>query len=134
MGINNEKIKERHEPESISRISTLKQDTNDFLIIFDATKKLCNEVYSRLIGKDLLYRSVSIYLVDKVLGIHNRSKTIEVPTNSLETFKETVKELLEKFLLESDFEIRRIGVKLSNLTKKEEKQKQITSYFANTKN
>ena len=55
LGIDNEKIKERHEPESISRISTLKQDTNDFLIIFEATKELCNDVHSRLIGKNLLY-------------------------------------------------------------------------------
>ena len=134
LGIDNEKVKERHDPESISRISTLKQDTNNFLILFDIAKELCKEVHSKLIDKDYLYRSVSIYLVDRAIGIHNRSKTFEVPTNSLETFKETVNELLEKFLLESDIEIRRIGVKLSNLTKKEEKQKQITSFFGNTKN
>ena len=105
----------------------------NFLNLFDIAKELCKEVHSKLIDKDYLYRSVSIYLVDRAIGIHNRSKTFEVPTNSLETFKETVNELLEKFLLESDIEIRRIGVKLSNLTKKEEKQKQITSFFDNTK-
>jgi hypothetical protein len=50
----------------------------------------------------------------------------------LETFKETVTELFEKFLDESDVDARRVGVRLSSLTKREEQQKQITSFFGNS--
>jgi nucleotidyltransferase/DNA polymerase involved in DNA repair len=91
--------------------------------------RLCNAVHSRLISKGLLYRSISIYVVANDLSIHSRSKTLENPSNNLETFKEKIKELFEKFLTESDLEIRRVGVKLSSLTQKKIQQKNITSFF-----
>lgn len=131
LGIDDEDVKERNEPESVSRISTLKEDTKDLAIILDDAFKLCKEVHSQLISKGLLYKSVSIYLVDSNLGIHSRSKTFEKPTSSLQLFKEIIEKLFKKFLNESDIEIRRIGVKLSNLNKKEKNQKKITNYFAN---
>ena len=133
LGIDDEPVQERSEPESVSRISTLKEDTRDLAVILDEAYRLCGNVHARLLNLGLLYRSVSIYLVAGDLSVHSRSKTFENPTSDLETFKKTAKELYEKFLGESDFEARRVGVKVSNLTKKEELQKQITNFFCDSK-
>jgi len=129
LGIDEEVVQERSEPESVSRISTLKEDTRNLAVILDEAYKLCDDVHSKLLQMGLVYRSVSIYVVAGDLSVHSRSKTFENPTSDLETFKKTVKELFEKFLNESDVEARRVGVKISILTKKEEQQKQITNFF-----
>ena len=127
--IDEEPVQERSEPESVSRISTLKEDTRDLAAILDEAYRLCDEVHAKLLQRGLLYRSVSIYVVAGDLSVHSRSKTFENPTSDLKVFKETVRELYEKFLAESDVEARRVGVKVSNLSKKEELQKQLTSFF-----
>jgi DNA polymerase IV (DinB-like DNA polymerase) len=133
LGVDEEPVQERSEPESVSRISTLKEDTRDQAVILDEAYRLCDEVYARLLRRGLVYRSVSIYVVAADLSGHSRSKTFENPTSSLQAFKETVKELYEKFLGESDVEARRVGVKLSSLSKKEELQKQLTNFFGSPK-
>jgi DNA polymerase IV (DinB-like DNA polymerase) len=133
LGVDDEPVQERSEPESVSRISTLKEDTRDLAVILDEAYLLCDDVHSRLLQRGLVYRSVSIYLVAGDLSVHSRSKTFENPTSDLKTFKQTARELFEKFLGESDVEARRIGVKLSNLSKKEELQKQITNFFGYSK-
>ena len=133
LGIDDEPVQERSEPESVSRISTLKEDTRDLAVILDEAYRLCDEVHSRLFQQGLVYRSVSIYVVAGDLSVHSRSKTFENPTSDPETFRKTVKELYEKFLSESDVEARRVGVKVSNLTKKEELQKQITNFFGSSR-
>jgi DNA polymerase IV (DinB-like DNA polymerase) len=129
LGIDDEPVQERSEPESLSRISTLKEDTRDLTTILDEAYTLCDEVYAKLAKRELVYRSVSIYVVASDLSVHSRSKTFENPTSDLKAFKTTVKELFEKFLAESDVEARRVGVKVSSLTKREDMQKQLTSFF-----
>ncbi len=132
MGVDDEPVEERSEPESLSRISTLREDTRDLDVLLDEAHLLCDDVYSKLIQRKLTYRSVSIYIVASDLSIHSRSKTFETPTSDLEVFKKAVKELFEKFLVEFNFEARRIGVKVSGLTKKEERQKTLMSFFGKT--
>ena len=133
-GVDYEPVQERSEPESLSRISTLKEDTRDLPVLLDEAYTLCDDVYSKLLQRGLIYRSVSIYVVASDLSVHGRSKTFENPANDLETFKKAVKELFEKFLAESDIEARRVGVKVSSLTKKEDLQKQLTSFLEKPQN
>ena len=66
------------------------------------------------------------------LSIHSRSQTLEKPTSDMEVIRKTVRELFEKFLNESELEIRRVGVKISRFTKEETKQKQLSSFFQST--
>jgi nucleotidyltransferase/DNA polymerase involved in DNA repair len=65
----------------------------------------------------------------KDMSIHGRSRSFDSPTNGLEVLKLTVRGLLEKFLSESNVEIRRVGVKVSGLAKAEKSQKQLTSFI-----
>ena len=128
-GVDEEPVEETDEPESLSRIATLKEDTNDPTTILTEAYKLCESVHTKLLQQQLLYRTVSILVVAIDLSVHSRSKTFENPTNDLQVFKDTVKELFEKFLTDTNIEARRVGVKVSNLNKKEETQKELTSFF-----
>jgi nucleotidyltransferase/DNA polymerase involved in DNA repair len=56
---------------------------------------------------------------------------LETPTRDINALRKTVQELFEKFLSESDLEIRRVGVKISHFVKEETKQKQLASFFQN---
>lgn len=129
LGIDDDPVQERSEPESLSRIATLKEDTNDMTTILEKAYQLCESVHVKLMQRQLFYRSVSIYIVAEDLGVHSRSKTFENPTNDLQLFKDTVKELFENFLNDSDVKARRVGVKVSNLNKEEGTQRELTSFF-----
>jgi DNA polymerase IV (DinB-like DNA polymerase) len=128
-GIDDEPVQERGEVKSISRISTLKEDSRDLKAIFEKTDQMCDEVYGRLVQRGLCFKSVGIVAVMTDMSIRSRSKTFETPTNGLEVFKETVKELFEKFFNESELKARRVGVKVSNFVKEQKRQKQITNFI-----
>jgi len=134
IGIDDEPVQERGEVESISRISTLKEDTRDLGVILEKTNELCDEVHGRLVQRGLSFKSVGIVAVMTDMSIRSRSKTFESPTNELEALKKTVKELFERFLNESELEARRVGVKVSNFVKGQERQKQITNFIELAKN
>lgn len=127
-GIHDEPVKERGEVKSFSRISTLKKDTRDINFIFDKTNQLCEEVYSRLTQAGLGFKTIRILLVTSDMGVHSRSKTFNKQSEELEVIKITVKELVERFLCESDESIRRVGVKLSNFERHRD-QKRLTEFI-----
>jgi DNA polymerase IV (DinB-like DNA polymerase) len=134
IGVDDEPVQERGEVESISRISTLKEDTRDLKVILEKTNQLCDEVHAKLVQRELSFKSVGIVAVMTDMSVRSRSKTLESPSNELEVFKKTVKELFEKFLNESELEARRAGVKVSNFVKEQERQKQITNFIGLAKN
>jgi DNA polymerase IV (DinB-like DNA polymerase) len=131
-GIDDTTVQETGEAESISRISTLKEDTRDLEIILEKANRLCDEIQAGLVKKRLSFKQVGIVAIMKDLSIHSRTKTLEKPTDDLETLKRTAKDLFEKFLQESSLEIRRVGVRVSSLIKEQNKQKQLTSFIVNT--
>jgi len=134
IGVDDEPVQERGEVESISRISTLKGDTRDLKIILEKANQLCDEVHAKLVQRELGFKSVGIVAVMTDMSVRSRSRTFENPTNELEVFKKIVKELFEKFLNESELEARRVGVKVSNFVKEQERQKQITNFIGLAKN
>ena len=132
IGIDNEPVKEKGEAESISRMATLKLDTRDLSITLEKTAELSNDLHQRMLTDKSAFQTVSIIAITTDLGTHTRSKTLDKPSTDVTLIDRTVRELLEKFLSESDLEIRRVGVKLSNFSGVGKNQKQITSYFQTT--
>ncbi len=133
-GVDDEPVQERGEVESISRISTLKEDTRDLKVILEKASQLCEEVHAKLVQRQLSFKSVGIVAVMTDMSVRSRSKTLENPTKELEVLKKTVQGLFEKFLNESELEARRIGVKVSNFAREQERQKQITNFIGHAKN
>jgi len=129
IGIDDEPVQERSGVESISRISTLKKNTRDLELITEKTNHLCDQVYEHLAQSGLSFKSVGIVAVMTDMSILSRSETFENPTDDLEVLKKTAKELFERLLKESELEARRVGVKVFNFVKKQEEQKQLTSFL-----
>jgi len=129
LGIDNEPVQERREAESISRISTLKEDSRDVDVIVERTSQLCDDIYADIVQRGLSFKTVGIIAVMMDISVRSRSKTLENPTNDLLMLKHTVRELFEKFLGESDLKARRVGVKVSSFVRVEKSQKQLTSFI-----
>ena len=134
IGVDDEPVQERGEVESISRISTLKEDTIDLKVILEKTNQLCDEVHTKLKQRGLSFKSVGIIVVMTDMTIRSRSKTLENPTNELRILKEAVQNLFEKFFNETELEARRVGIKVSNFAKEQEQQKTITNFLGLSRN
>ena len=131
-GIDNEPVQEAGEAESIGRIGTLKQNTRDLDFILQKTDELTDDILKELAEKNLSFKQVAIYAVMTDLSSKSRSITLEQSAKDQETIRRNVKQLFQKFLNESQLEIRRVGVKVSGFSKEEPRQKQLTSFFQST--
>jgi DNA polymerase IV (DinB-like DNA polymerase) len=128
-GIDDEPVLEAGEAESISRIAALKQDSTDLQFILEKTDPLAAEVHDELMKKGLNFRQIGIIMILTDLTTRSRMQTLEQPTKNLEILKKSVQNLLSKYLETTDKPIRRIGVKVSQLTKEESKQKPLEAFF-----
>jgi DNA polymerase IV (DinB-like DNA polymerase) len=128
-GVDNAPVQETGEAESISRISTLKENTRDLTLILEKTDQLTKDIHKELVQKKLGFKQVGIIAIATDLSIRSRLQTLEKLASDLEILRKTVRELFEKFLNESELEIRRVGVKVSRLGKEETEQKPLTSFF-----
>jgi DNA polymerase IV (DinB-like DNA polymerase) len=117
IGVDKSPVEERRKSESVSRISTLKEDTRDIDEIGKVVESLAEEVHRNVVEEQgLMFKSVSLMAVMDDLSIASRSQTFRNPTGSVEAVKKTVKVLLRQFLdQEPDHLVRRVGVKISNL-------------------
>jgi DNA polymerase IV (DinB-like DNA polymerase) len=129
-GVDDDPVQEAREAESISRIGTLKENTRDLSVILEKTDTLVEDVHKELLEGNQSFRQVGVIAVMTDLSVRSRSQTLEQPTNDLQTLKRAVRELFEKFLDDSELELRRVGVKVSHLVKQENSQKQLTSFLA----
>ncbi len=128
-GIDDEPVLEAGEAESISRIATLKQDSTDLQFILEKTNTLATEVHDEVMKKGLNFRQIGIIMILTDLTTRSRMQTLEQPTKNLEVLKKSVQNLLSKYLETADKPIRRIGVKVSQLTKEESQQKPLETFF-----
>ncbi len=128
-GIDNEPVQEAGEAESISRISTLKENTRDLALILQKTDQQIEEIFKEVSQKTLSFKQVGIVAILTDLSAKSRSHTLEKPARDAETIRKAVRDLFEKFLDESHLEVRRVGVKVSHFSKEERQQKQLTSFL-----
>jgi DNA polymerase IV (DinB-like DNA polymerase) len=131
-GIDTVPVQETGETESISRIATLKENTRDLTLILKKTDELTEDIRKELVQRKLFFKQVGIIAIMADLSVHSRSQTLEKPANDLGFLRRVIGELFEKFLGESELEIRRVGVKVSHFAEEETKQKQLTSFFQGT--
>jgi DNA polymerase IV (DinB-like DNA polymerase) len=129
-GVDKEPVQESGEAESISRISTLKENTRDLTVVLEKTDQLIEDISKDLVKRNVGFKQVGIIAIMTDLSVRSRSKTLETATCGVEALRQAVRELFEKFLSESELEIRRVGVKISQFSKEEREQKKLTSFFS----
>lgn len=127
-GIDEEPVSLRQDPVQYSRITTLKQDSADFDFLSQDLDKLCEDVHDAIIKDNLVFRSVGIQFVQSDLSNKTKSKTLKNSTSSLVELKKTALQLLRESLADQKLPVRRLGVKVSDLSQVTG-QVDITHYF-----
>ena len=119
-GVDDEAVEEREGRQQISRIATLKENTRDVVKIASDLKRLAEEVHRESVVEGWKFRSVGVLAFMEDLTVHSRTRTLESPSSELDDIISTSIELLNE-LLDGvpELQIRRIGVKVSNLSKPE---------------
>jgi len=75
-----------------------------------------------------MFKSVSIQFVQTDLSNKSKSKMLKNPTLNIEELEKNAKQLLHEALENQKMEIRRLGIKVSELSELQG-QSDITSYF-----
>jgi DNA polymerase IV (DinB-like DNA polymerase) len=94
----------------------------------DNIKELCNEVHSVVKKNNRMFKSVGIHFVQSDLSNKSKSRMLKSPTASIEELQKTANALLKEALENQTITIRRMGVKVSELSEVQG-QSDITSYF-----
>ena len=127
-GINNEPVKVKEESIQYSKITTLKKDSKDQKFLSENLQELCKQVHDVIKKNNKMFKSIGIHFVQSDLTNKSKSKTLRNPTNNLEELQKNVEQLLLDALDNQTITIRRIGVKVADLTETKG-QSDITNYF-----
>ncbi len=127
-GVDEEPVAPRQEATQYSRIITLKQDSKDYDFLAKELERLCEDVHAIILKDNLMFRSVGIQFVQSDLSNKTKSRTLKNSTSSLDELKKMVLQLLRESLEDQKILIRRVGVKVAELSEVSG-QDSITRYF-----
>lgn len=127
-GIDDEPVSQRQEATQYSRITTLKEDSNDYDFLAKDLEKLCEDIHATILNENMVFKSVGIQFVQSDLSNKTKSRMLKNSTSSLDELKKTALQLLRESLEDQKIPVRRIGVKVSELSQVSG-QDSITRYF-----
>jgi len=127
-GIDNEPVKEREDTIQCSKITTLRKDSKDYQFLSENIIALCKEVHQIIIKNNKMFKSIGIHFVQSDLSNKSKSKMLRNPTANLEELQKITDQLLKEILENQTATIRRLGVKVSELSEVQG-QSNITNYF-----
>ena len=106
-------ITEEWDPKSIGNSTTLMSDTSNKETIASTFKWLAKEVSDRAIRQNKLGLTIQIVVKESDFVVHNKSVTLDNPTNNYEVIFDTAMKLYEKNF--SQLTVRLLGITLQNL-------------------
>lgn len=115
-GIDDDPVAERAPAVQYSRIVTLKHDSKDFGFLANSIEEICIDLYETILKHKKMFRSVGIQFVQSDLSNKTKSKMLKNPTSSLDELKKTSLVLLQEALVDQNQDIRRLGVRVSELS------------------
>jgi len=127
-GVNNEPVKEKEENIQYSKIITLKKDSKELEFLLENLYELCKQVHHLIKSNNKMFKSIGIHFVQSDLSNKSKSKMLRNSTNNLEELEKNVKQLLTDALEDQSMTIRRIGVRVSDLSEIKG-QSDITNFF-----
>jgi len=127
-GIDNEPIKEKDPSVQYSKITTLKKDSKDYDYLAENLTELCKELHEVIQKNNRMFKSIGIQFIQSDLTNKTKSRMLKSPTSNLEELQKNAVQLLKEALEEQKNTIRRLGVKVSELSEVRG-QSNITSYF-----
>ena len=127
-GIDKNIVKPRPPTIQFSKIITLKTNSKDHNFLKENLNVITKQVHDITMKNNTMFRSVGIQFVSEDLSVRSKSKMLKNPTNNIDELKKIGNLLLSELLLDQELLVRRLGVKVSELTDIEG-QSSITSYF-----
>ena len=115
-GIDNEPVSEREPSIQYSKIITLKKDSNEFEFLNQNLKQLCKELHEVVLKNKRLFKSVGIQFFQSDLSQKTKSRMLRNPTSNLEELEKNAEQLLQDALQDQVKLVRRLGVKVSELS------------------
>ena len=127
-GIDEEPVTPRSPNIQYSKIVTLKKDSKDYDFLLENLESQAKEVHEIIKSKNLMFRSVGIQFVQSDLSNKTKSKMLRNSTSSFDELLKTSKQLLKEALEDQTLDVRRLGVKVSELSEMKG-QSSIDTYF-----
>lgn len=120
-GIDNSEVEfEESKPKCIGNSTTLPQDINNIENLNEILLALSEQVCFRLRKQQMVAKVINVQIKTKNFEVYSHQKTIESSTDSTRTISNIAKELLK--VLHKGQYIRLIGISVSNLSEKNERQ------------
>ncbi|TBR08324.1 MAG: DNA polymerase IV [Candidatus Nitrosotenuis sp.] len=127
-GIDDEPVAARQPTIQYSRIITLKEDSKEFGFLANSLEEICTDVHEAAVKNKKMFKSVGIQFVQSDLSSKTKSRMLKNPTFSLDELKKTAHQLLEEALIDQTLNVRRLGVKISELSDLQG-QSSLTNFF-----
>ena len=127
-GINDEPVKEKEESIQYSKIITLKKDSKEYEFLLENLYQLCEQIQNIVKNNNKMFKSIGIHFVQSDLSNKSKSKMLRNSTNNLEELEKNVEQLLTDALEDQTMTIRRVGVRVSDLSEIKG-QSDITNFF-----
>ena len=108
-----EVVVEPFDPKSIGNSTTMSKDADNMVDIAETFKHLAREVSDRAISEDKLGYTIQIVVKESDFKVHNKSFTLDNPTNSYDVIFDESMKLYEKHF--HGLSVRLLGVTLQNL-------------------
>lgn len=127
-GIDDEPVAERSPTLQYSHIVTLREDSKDFEFLAKSLDEICDDLHRTILKHKKMFKSVGIQFVQSDLSNKTKSRMLKNPTFAVEELKKTATHLLQEALVDQTMNVRRLGVKVSELSDLEG-QSSITNFF-----
>ena len=127
-GDDDEPVSEREPNTQFSRIVTLRHDSKESDFLHQNLLQICRDLHATVQTNGRLFKSVGILFVQSDMSGKTKSRMLRSPTASLADLEKTASSLLEEALEDQEKTIRRLGVKVSELSEMSG-QSVLDSYF-----
>lgn len=128
-GIDEEPVKPRGPAAQHGRIKTLREDSRNPAYILSELETLIEDIDKDLAVEGLSFKTLTVTFITVDLKIHSRSMTFERRFKSLKPLKNDILKLINNFLNDNSYSIRRAGVRVSNLSSDEKTGQLKLTYF-----
>lgn len=127
-GIDAEPVRARAPSTQYSKITTLKQDSKDPNFLLPALDEICEQLHRVILSHHKMFKLVGIQFFQSDLSSRTKSRMLRNPTDSHDELQKAARALLSECLQCQELPVRRLGVKVSELSDIRG-QDSITNYF-----
>ena len=124
-GIDRRIVEERGDPKSLSRESSFDEAVTDHEVVSEKVTELASAVAGRAADRGATYRTVGIKVVEPPYTVNTREQSLPGPIEDEDIVRNIAHELLAEF---EDQPIRKIGVRVSNLSFADGEQSALDSW------